>query len=56
MMDVKDNTKHNPKARMEIKEYCGTKRLWLQESLNGKKVNPKTNFSFTFDEKCEIYE
>ncbi|KAL3370947.1 hypothetical protein AABB24_007792 [Solanum stoloniferum] len=56
VMDVKGKTKDNPKARMDIKEYCRRKELWLQELHNGKIVKPKANFSFTLDEKREIIE
>ncbi|WMV20526.1 hypothetical protein MTR67_013911 [Solanum verrucosum] len=55
-MDVKGKTKDNPKARMDIKEYCRRKELWLQELQNGKIVKPKDSFSFTLDEKREIIE
>ena len=56
VMDVKGKTKDNPKARMDIKEYCRRKELWLQELQNGKIVKPKASFSFTLDEKREIIE
>ncbi|KAK6777544.1 hypothetical protein RDI58_024261 [Solanum bulbocastanum] len=55
-MDVKGKTKDNPKARMDVKEYCRRKELWLRELQNGKIVKPKASFSFTLDEKCEIVE
>ncbi|KAK6786515.1 hypothetical protein RDI58_015040 [Solanum bulbocastanum] len=55
-MDVKGKTKDNPKARMDIKEYCRRKELWLQELQNGKIVKPKASFSFTLDEKREIIQ
>ncbi|WMV49725.1 hypothetical protein MTR67_043110 [Solanum verrucosum] len=56
MIDVKGKTKDNPKARMDIKEYCRRKELWLQELQNGKIVKPKASFSFTLDEKRETIE
>ena len=56
VMDVKGKTKDNPKARMDIKEYCKRKELWLQDLQNGKIVKPKASFSFTLDEKREIIE
>ncbi|WMV08697.1 hypothetical protein MTR67_002082 [Solanum verrucosum] len=56
LMDVKGKTKDYPKARMDIKEYCRRKELWLQELQNGKIVKPKASFSFTLDEKREIIE
>ncbi|KAK6782402.1 hypothetical protein RDI58_020198 [Solanum bulbocastanum] len=55
-MDVKGKTKDNLKARMDIKEYCRRKELWLQELQNGKIVKPKASFSFTLDEKREIIQ
>ncbi|WMV19187.1 hypothetical protein MTR67_012572 [Solanum verrucosum] len=55
MMDVKGKTKDNPKARMDLKEYCRIKELWLQELPNGRIVKPKASFSFTLDEKREIF-
>ncbi|KAL3328066.1 hypothetical protein AABB24_035628 [Solanum stoloniferum] len=56
MMDVKGKTKDNLKARMDIKDCCRRKELWLQELQNGKIVKPKASFSFTLDEKREICE
>ncbi|WMV46391.1 hypothetical protein MTR67_039776 [Solanum verrucosum] len=56
VMDVKGKTKDNPKARMDIKEYCRRKELWLQELQNGIIIKPKASFSFTLDEKREIIE
>ena len=53
-MDVNGQTKDNPKARMDLKEYCRRKELWLHELPNGKIVKQKANFSFTLDVKREI--
>ena len=55
-MDVKGKKKDNPIARMNLKEYCRRKELWLQELPNGRIIKPKTNFSFTLNEKREICE
>ncbi|KAG5599968.1 hypothetical protein H5410_031338 [Solanum commersonii] len=54
-MDVKGKTKDNPKARMDIKEYCRRKELRPQELRNGKIVKPKASLSFTLDEKRGNY-
>lgn len=53
-MDVKGNTKDNSKVRMDIKEYCKRKELWLNEKENSKLFKTKANFFFTLDEKWEI--
>ena len=53
-MDVNGQTKDNPKARMDLKEYCRRKELWLHELPNGRIVNPKANFSFTSNEIHKI--
>ena len=51
VMDIKDKKKDNPKARMDLKEYCRRKELWLHELPNSRIVKPKSRFSFTLDEK-----
>ena len=55
-MDVKNKTKDNVKARMDLKEYCRWQDLEFYELLNGKMVKPKANFSFTLDQKKVICE
>ena len=51
VVDVKDKTKDNSKARKNLKEYCRRKELWLHELPNSRIVKPKSRFSFTLDEK-----
>ncbi|XP_059285604.1 uncharacterized protein LOC132039075 [Lycium ferocissimum] len=46
--------KHNPKARLDFKEYCRCPELNLQELVNNKVFKPKASFSFTLEEKREI--
>ncbi|XP_059315491.1 uncharacterized protein LOC132066130 [Lycium ferocissimum] len=54
VMDVKGKTKDNPKARLDLKEYCRRPELNLQELANNKVFKPKASFSFTLEEKRQI--
>ncbi|XP_060190439.1 uncharacterized protein LOC132619603 [Lycium barbarum] len=55
VMDVKGKTKDNPKARLDLQEYCMRKELWLQDKGNGV-FKPKASYSFTMDHKRKICE
>ncbi|XP_060183236.1 uncharacterized protein LOC132613209 [Lycium barbarum] len=45
VIDVKDKTKDNVKARMDLIEYCGRKELWLQPKQN-RFFKPKAKLFF----------
>jgi len=53
-MDVKGKTKDNTKARMDLKEYCRRKELELVERGGGKYWKPKTQYTFTREQKLSI--
>ncbi|XP_059285219.1 uncharacterized protein LOC132038584 [Lycium ferocissimum] len=55
VMDVKGKTKDNPKARLDVQEYCRRRELWLQDKRNGV-FKPKASYSFTMDQKRKICE
>ena len=52
-MDVKDKTKDNHKARMDVAEFCGRGDLELVQLRNGKLGKPKENYTFT-KKRCKI--
>ena len=56
IMDVKNKTKDNVKARMDLKEYYRWRDLELYELPNEKVVKLKANFSFTLDQKRVVCE
>ncbi|XP_060177962.1 uncharacterized protein LOC132607901 [Lycium barbarum] len=43
VMDVKGKTKDNPKARLDLQEYCRRRELWLQDKRNGV-FKPKSSY------------
>ena len=47
VMDVKDRTKDNVKARQDIEIWCNRKELELKPQPNGKLFKPKACFSLT---------
>ena len=53
-MDVKGKTKDNPKARMDLQEYCRRPELYLQTANNGKVFKPKASYTFTLEERRQI--
>jgi len=54
VMDVKGKTKDNPKARMDLQEYCRRSELYLQTTNNGKVFKPKASYTFTLEERRQI--
>ncbi|XP_068475068.1 uncharacterized protein [Phaseolus vulgaris] len=55
-MDVKDKTKDNHKARMDVAEFCGRGDLELVQLRNGKLGKPKANYTFTKKDAKSIYK
>lgn len=43
VMNIKDKTKDNVKARIDLKKYCRRKELELQTQSDGKGLKPKAN-------------
>ncbi|KAL3522869.1 hypothetical protein ACH5RR_015703 [Cinchona calisaya] len=54
VMDNKDRTKGNAKARTNISVYCTRSELELKTLNNEKLAKPKANFSFSLDQQREI--
>ncbi|KAI5428694.1 hypothetical protein KIW84_033622 [Lathyrus oleraceus] len=50
LMDVKDKTKDNEKARQDIEIWCNRKELELKPQPNGKLLKPKANYNLTSQE------
>ncbi|CAI8614984.1 unnamed protein product [Vicia faba] len=55
VMDVKDRTKDNVKARQDMEILCNRKELELKPQLNGKLFKPKAYFSLTPKEAKAVY-
>ncbi|XP_060182571.1 uncharacterized protein LOC132612291 [Lycium barbarum] len=52
VMDVRDKTKDNIKARKDLMEYCRRPELHLQQSKNKNKIaKPKASYTFTLEDK-----
>ncbi|XP_070032758.1 uncharacterized protein [Nicotiana tomentosiformis] len=56
VMDDKNKTKDNPKARLDLQEYCRRPELYLQSTNNGKVFKPKTSYTFTLEQRRKICE
>ncbi|KAK2369072.1 hypothetical protein QL285_082226 [Trifolium repens] len=56
VMDIKDKTKDNAKARMDIKKYCRRKELELQTQSNGKVLKPKAKYVLSSDQQKVVYK
>lgn len=56
VMDVKDKTKDNEKARMDIKEYCRRRDLELVDQGNGKFLKPKAQYVFNVEQRKIVCE
>ena len=56
VMDVKDKTKDNHKARMDVAEFCARGDLELVQLQNGKLGKPKANYTFTKKDAKSIYK
>uniref|UniRef100_A0A1U7YJY3 Uncharacterized protein LOC104248805 n=1 Tax=Nicotiana sylvestris TaxID=4096 RepID=A0A1U7YJY3_NICSY len=53
VMDDKNKTKDNLKARMDLQEYCRRRELELKE-VNNRLVKPKASYTYTLDDKQKI--
>ena len=51
IMDVKDKSKDNVKAQLDLNQYCRKSELHLQVKPNGKFLKSKAKYTFTLDEK-----
>ena len=56
MMDIKDKTKDNAKARVDLKEYCKRRELELQVQPSGKVLKPKAKFVLSNEQKNVVYK
>ncbi|XP_052117681.1 uncharacterized protein LOC110281750 [Arachis duranensis] len=56
IMDIKEKTKDNAKARMDLSLYCKRKNLELPNQSGGKIIKPKANYTFTLQQKRAICE
>jgi len=56
VMDIKDKTKDNAKARMDLKEYCKRRELELQVHPSGKVLKPKAKFVLSNEQKNIVYK
>jgi len=56
VMDIKDKTKDDIKARMDLKKYCRRKELELQHLTNGKVLKPKANFVLSKEQKIIVFK
>ena len=54
VMDIKDKTKDNVKARMDLKEYCRRKDIELHQLPNGMYLKPKAKFTLSMDQKRAV--
>ena len=53
-MDLKGKSKDNTKARMDLKKYCRRKELELIDRGGGKYWKPKTQYTFTREQKLSV--
>lgn len=56
VMDNKERTKDNPKARQDLPLYCKRRELQLVPLPNGKLAKPKANFALTLEQKRHVCE
>ena len=56
VMDIKDKSRDNINASMDLKEHCKWLELELMEIGNGRIYKPKAKFSLTIEQKCTICE
>lgn len=54
VMDVKDKTKDNVNARLDMERYCRRSELHIHELANGKFFKTKAKYTFTLEEKRRI--
>ena len=51
VMNVKDKSKDNVNARLDLEIYCRRSELHINELANGKFFKPKTKYTFTLADK-----
>lgn len=56
IMDNKEKTKDNEKARLDLAEYCHKKELLLEKNPNGNYTKPKAKFCLTNEQKNDMCE
>ncbi|RDX81488.1 hypothetical protein CR513_37828, partial [Mucuna pruriens] len=56
VMDNKEKTKDNEKARLDLAEYCNRKELLLKTNPNGNYVKPKAKFCLSNEQKNDVCE
>jgi len=56
VMDIKDKTKDNVKARMDLNEYYKHRELELQVQPSGKVLKPKANIVLSNEQKNVVYK
>nr|MCH9869341.1 hypothetical protein [Serratia marcescens] len=54
VMDIKDKTKDNTKARRDLALYCNQRQLELMESDDGRLLKPVANYVLNKDERSLV--
>ena len=54
VIDAKEKTKDNIKARKDLELYCSRRQLHLYEGPNGKVYKPKASYTLTKEQKKEL--
>jgi len=56
VMDIKNKTKDNVKARIDLKEYCKRRELELHILPSGKVLKPKAKFVLSNEQRSFVYK
>ena len=56
VMDIKNKTKDNVKARIDLKEYCKRRELELHILPSGKVLKPKAKFALSNEQRSFVYK
>ena len=56
VMDVKDKSKDNIKARLDLAEFCNRPELQLQRRVNGQLIKPKACYTLTKEQRKSVCE
>jgi len=56
VMDIKDKTKDDMKAIIDLKKYCPRKELELLQLPDGKVIKPKAKFVLSKEQKNVVYK
>jgi hypothetical protein len=54
VMDIKDKTKDNIKARLDLELYCSRSELALRQHSTGNTVKPKAKYTLTREQKKDV--